>query len=95
VALDDYIANNGVEKIDILKIDTEGNELKIIKSLENILKEKIIRIIKIESSFDRPNDFIQILQMLQYSNYLFLGTTNNKYVSNKILLWDSYFLLQE
>lgn len=95
VALDDYIANNGVEKIDILKIDTEGNELKIIKSLENILKEKIIRIIKIESSFDRTNDFIQILQMLQYSNYLFLGTTNNKYVSNKILLWDSYFLLQE
>ena len=95
VALDDYIAKYGVEKIDILKIDTEGNELKIIKSLENTLKEKIVRMIKIESTFERPNDFIQIMQILLDNNYLFLGTTNDKYVSNKILFWDSYFLLQE
>ena len=35
IKLDDYISSNGVKKIDLLKIDTEGFELKVLKGLVN------------------------------------------------------------
>jgi hypothetical protein len=38
--LDSFCKNNGIEKINFLKIDTEGNELKVIKGgLEMILNK--------------------------------------------------------
>ena len=94
ISVDEYILNNNVEKIDILKIDVEGNELQIIKALENIFTKKIIKIIKIESSVAYFSDNIQIQKILNHNNYDFIGTTNNKYVKNNILIWDSYFILR-
>ena len=94
IAINEYILSNNVEKIDILKIDVEGNELQIIKALENIFTKKIIKIIKIESSVTYFSDNIQIQKILNSNNYDFVGTTNNKYVKNNILIWDSFFILR-
>jgi len=48
--LSTYIEKNEITNIDILKIDTEGFELNVIKSLENY--SKIVRNIYFEHHYD-------------------------------------------
>ena len=48
--LDDFILNNKVDSIDLLKIDTEGYELQTLKSLGNKLNQ--IKFIHFEHHFD-------------------------------------------
>jgi FkbM family methyltransferase len=50
VKLDDYIKKNKIKYIDILKIDTQGYELKILKGTEKSLKT--IKFIEIEYILD-------------------------------------------
>ena len=38
--LNQFIEKNQIEKIDLLKIDTEGMDFRIIFSIENILKKE-------------------------------------------------------
>ena len=94
IAINEYILSSNVEKIDILKIDIEGGELQIIEALDKVFTQKIIKIIKIESSNANFSDNIRIQKILSHNNYVFVGTTNNKYVKNNILIWDSYFVLR-
>ena len=50
IRLDNFISENNIGKIDLLKIDTEGYEFKIIKGFgENISK---IKLIHLEHHFD-------------------------------------------
>ena len=47
ITLDKFIVDNNLEKIDLLKIDTEGNELNVLKGLEkkiNIVNNILIEI---------------------------------------------------
>ena len=47
ISLDKFIIDNNLEKIDLLKIDTEGNELNVLKGLEkkiNIVNNILIEI---------------------------------------------------
>ncbi len=44
----DYIAENGVEHIDFLKIDTEGAEPLVLKGLDHYLSDEFIDIIQFE-----------------------------------------------
>lgn len=39
ITLDSYISKNNIKKIDILKLDTQGYEDKIIKGCQNCLKK--------------------------------------------------------
>lgn len=94
IAINEYILSSNLEKIDILKIDVEGSELQIIEALEKVFTQKIIKIIKIEGSTTNFSDNIRIQEILSHNNYVFVGTTNNKYVKNNILVWDSYFVLR-
>ncbi len=48
--LDTYILDNNIEYIDLLKIDTEGNEIFVLKGAENALKHNKIGIIQFEFS---------------------------------------------
>ena len=50
VRLDDYIKDKMIEKIDFIKIDAQGSDLDVIKSLGDELK--ICQKIKIECMFD-------------------------------------------
>jgi FkbM family methyltransferase len=48
VTLDSYINLNKIKKIDILKIDTQGHELNILKGAKNALKKSKINFIELE-----------------------------------------------
>ena len=48
ITLDFYLKKNKIEKIDLLKIDTEGNELNVIKGLEGYLSKRMVKVIHFE-----------------------------------------------
>lgn len=53
ITLYDYIVENNIEKVDFLKIDTQGNDLEVLKGLKD--KINIVRKIKLEVQ-DAPNN---------------------------------------
>ena len=46
--LDNYVQNNNIAVIDLLKLDVEGNELKVLQGASNSLSKGIIKSIQIE-----------------------------------------------
>ena len=62
------IKNQGLEKIDLLKIDCEGNELKVLEGIQDndwkIIKQLIIEVHNIN---DRLNTIINILKKQNYN----------------------------
>lgn len=46
--LDQYCKQNDIRNIDLLKIDTEGNELKVLKGARKLIEEKKIGVIQLE-----------------------------------------------
>jgi len=46
--LDNFCVSNGIERIDILKLDTEGNELDILLGAKKMLKNNKIKFIQFE-----------------------------------------------
>lgn len=92
-----YIEKHDIKNIDILKLDVEGKELDIIKSLVQGFNDIDIKIIKIESAYRRHNqdsfsNLLEIYTILNSNNYEFFGNTNTKYLDNKIFFSDSYFV---
>ena len=63
--LDNYCKDNQIEKIDILKIDTEGSELDILQGAQNILQKTDVVLVEVmdkKNKFkDKYNDIIEIL----------------------------------
>ena len=81
IKLDDYIKKNQINLIDILKIDTEGYDIEVLKGAKNALKDNKIKIIITELHFNfglykRQNTFYEIEKVLG-KNYI---------------LWDISFL---
>ena len=48
--MDNFCLEKKINNIDVLKIDTEGNELNVLKGAENLLKQNKINIIYTEIS---------------------------------------------
>jgi FkbM family methyltransferase len=67
IRLDDFVKQHSIQKIDLLKIDTEGFEMEVLKGAKNLLDQKRIDLIQIE--FNEMNvvsrtylrDFMQLL----------------------------------
>jgi hypothetical protein len=48
---DDFCKENGIESIDLLKIDVEGAEFMVLEGFANMLKNNAIRIIQFEYGY--------------------------------------------
>jgi FkbM family methyltransferase len=94
VKLDDIIQ---MKKIDLCKIDVQGEELNTLKGMKKILSKKIIKLIKIELNFEplyvknKTDDWISIINFFHKYKYKLIGVTKIKYNNLKINFMDCYF----
>ena len=94
IKLDDFIKR---KKIDLCKIDVQGEDLNTLKGMQKILSKKIIKIIKIELSFEslygkkNSGEWIKIINLLNKYKYKLIGITKIKYKNLKIIFMDCYF----
>lgn len=91
IRLDNYIIDNNIEKIHLLKLDVEGFELKTLKSLGEHLNKERVEIIKIEIHFQNGDNFRLINEILNRNDFYLDGFTNTKYLNGKILFVDAYY----
>jgi len=88
--------NFRLNKIDLLKIDAQNEDLEILKGCKNLLFRNLISYIKIELSsislYNNQNDNLtDIIIYLNKFRYKLVTITQSKYLDNKLLLLDSYF----
>ena len=97
LTLDKYFHNQDKKiVIDLLKIDAEGEDLKVLEGASKLLKNKKIKLIKIEllnSFFGSRNksNINEIILFLNRYNYYITTITKTKFVDEKLLIMDVYF----
>ena len=83
-------------KIDICKIDVQGEDYNVLLGMKKNLKKGNIKLLKIELSFTifykgtAPN-FYEILNYLKLYNYSLISISKIKYKSDKLVFMDAYF----
>lgn len=94
ITLDDYCGKNNINNIDILKIDTQGYEDKVLAGSENILKNNIIKTIECEIMLDNVYEkyftFSDLEKFLTHNNFRLVGlnTVNNNLFSGIVFFAD-------
>jgi FkbM family methyltransferase len=75
--LDNYCNTNQITKIDLLKIDTEGFELNVLKGAKEMMKQGKISFIYCETGFQKQNTrntyFAELTEFLAAQHYYFYG----------------------
>lgn len=87
--VDDFIAKYKIEHIDLMKIDTEGFDYKVLKGAEKALKEKKIDFIVCEVGFlydKRHGNFEEINDFLYKNDYWLSGFYDNYYWGTRYIL---------
>ncbi len=70
--LDSYIADNNIDRIDLLKIDTEGNEKRVLTGGGELLKPDMVKAVQFEyggTYLDAGITLAEIAQMMINKNY--------------------------
>jgi FkbM family methyltransferase len=70
--LDQVVLENKINKMDLLKLDVEGSECRVIKGAENSIKQ--FRPVVIAALYHRDVDFLQVAKLLKKlaSSYVFV-----------------------
>jgi len=100
VTLDNFCKNSSITHIDLLKIDVQGAEYKVLKGGINLLKNKKIKIVILEiivvSNYEnlwKISDYVNYFEKLDYELY---GLYNFSYgVKNNLLQIDAVFHLKK
>ena len=87
-------------KIDICKIDAQGEDYNILLGMKKNLKNKNIRLLKIELSLTNlykgaSSNFYEILNYLKFYKYTLISISKIKYKNNKLIFMDAYFKHQK
>ena len=100
ISLDDYALQNEINLIDILKIDTQGYEDKVIAGAKNLIKDNKIKIIQIEIIFseiyENPLNIYDIEKFLVPNGYKLFGFSSaGSLVSNHIFQSDFIYISKD
>jgi FkbM family methyltransferase len=81
VSLDDFCKLQGIEQIDLLKIDIQGNEPEALRGAERLLSEGRIRCIFTELNWETDPDkkapAWEVVELLQKKGFVFASPTKN------------------
>ena len=81
ITLDDYVNEKNLTNIDILKIDTQGFEDKVLLGAQNLLKNNRIKLIQLELIFseiyENPLNIYDVEKTLIPNNYKLFGISNS------------------
>lgn len=97
VTIDNYCLKNNIKRIDILKIDTQGYEDKILEGAQKVLSSGIVSIIELEIMFDNVYQkyltFSKIEKFLIHNNFRLGGInlTNNNLFFNISFFADVFY----
>ena len=82
VKLADFCKQNHIEKIDYLKIDTEGYDLEVLKGATEMLEDGSIAFVQAEVSMNPKNtfhvDFVEVKNFLEKYKYVLFGIYEQK-----------------
>jgi FkbM family methyltransferase len=100
IKLDDYTSENNIKKIDILKIDTQGYESKVLNGCTNLLKKNSIKVIKLELIFseiyENPLNIYDVEKYLIPNGYKLFAISNpGSLYSNYIFQVDFIYVSNE
>lgn len=77
ITLDDYCEDKGIQGIDILKIDTQGHEGKVLNGSRGLLRKGAVKFVELElifsSIYERVANFTDIEKNLASNGYRLVG----------------------
>ena len=80
ITLDSFCEQNNIYKIDLLKVDTQGHEDKVLEGAQNLLKNNKIDVIQLEMTFSKiynmQSSFYDIEKHLHNFGYKIFATNN-------------------
>lgn len=83
--LDDFVAQNQIDKIDILKMDTQGTEYQIIEGAAKCLEQDKISLIYLEimtmPAYQGQKNFDEILLLLRRNGFALYNLYNLSYTN--------------
>lgn len=88
VSIDDFVRKEGIEKIDIIKIDIEGYELEALKGMKEFLKNQSIKYVICEVNNKKTRRMVfDFMKSFGYKTYsLDTEGSPHKYNFEKVLL---------
>ena len=100
IKLDDYVIKKNIEQIDILKIDTQGYENKVLSGAKELIQKNKIKLIQIELIFseiyENSIQINDIEKILIPNNYKLFGISNGGSLnSNYIFQADFIYVSNE
>jgi len=80
ISIDEYCEKNGIKRINLLKIDTQGSEAEVLRGANNLLKHQLIDVIELEYIFGiahkDANNLYDIEKELSTKDYKLIAVEN-------------------
>ncbi len=98
--VDEFMEKESIKTIDVLKIDTEGFDLKVLMGSRKALEKGLVKLIYVECGLDPSNKyhvyFPEILSYLTGLGYVFIGffQTDIRKIDRKIHFSNALFVHQ-
>ena len=90
-----YCASKGIASVDLLKIDTQGFDLHVLRGARQMLDEKRIRLFTCEVNFEpmyaEQATLIDLVQFASDVNYRLVGVYEQTYHDNELTYFDFMF----
>jgi FkbM family methyltransferase len=91
ISLNEYCLKNGINDIDLVKIDTQGNSFNVLKGSDSLLSSKKVKFLYIEAEFIEiykgEKLFSEIEILMRSFDYYIVDLFNMNYVNEKKLAW--------
>ena len=99
ITIDKYCQQYNIESIDILKIDVQGNELKVLQGAKRMLKEKRVKLIFTEISiapnYKEQSEIDEVIKLLRENEYKIFNFFKMKHKAGKLIECDVLFYVKK